>query len=102
LRLSHGAARRCVQIHLLTQALAAPVHEAHVTASIEKYGEGYSADDYSQPLTFEVRLTPAGEQMIVGAEVSVRRTAFGMTWSPLRMPSSTALLMAHVQFDKKG
>jgi polyisoprenoid-binding protein YceI len=78
------------------------VHAAHVTASIEKYGEGYSADDDSQPLTFEVRLTPAGERIIVDAEVSVDRTAFGMTWGPLRMPSATALLVVHAQFNKKG
>jgi hypothetical protein len=34
------------------------------------------------------------------AEINVDRTAFGMTWSPLRMASSTALLAIHAQFTR--
>jgi polyisoprenoid-binding protein YceI len=56
----------------------------------------------TQPLTFEARLTAAGDQITVDAEVNVDRTAFGMTWSPMGMAASTALLVAHAQFNKKG
>jgi polyisoprenoid-binding protein YceI len=54
------------------------------------------------PLTFEARLAEAGDQVTIDAEVSVDRTAFGMTWSPLGMASSTALLVLHARFAKKG
>jgi polyisoprenoid-binding protein YceI len=56
----------------------------------------------SQPLSFEARLTATGDSLIVDAEVSVDRTAFGMTWSPLRMASATALLVVRAQFNKQG
>lgn len=56
----------------------------------------------SRPLTFEARFTAGANRVIVDAEASVDRTAFGMTWSPLHMASATAVLVVHAQFDKKG
>lgn len=61
-----------------------------------------TAAGHTQPLAFEARLTPAGDRMIVEADVTVDRTAFGMTWSPLGMASSTALLVVRAQFNKRG
>ncbi|HKC76091.1 MAG TPA: YceI family protein [Chloroflexota bacterium] len=61
-----------------------------------------TAAGHTLPLTFEARLTQAGDQIGVDAEVTVDRTAFGMTWSPLGMASSRALLVVHAQFTHKG
>jgi polyisoprenoid-binding protein YceI len=55
----------------------------------------------AQPLAFEARLTAADDRITIDAEVSVDRTAFGMTWSPLRMASSTALLVVRAQFNRR-
>jgi polyisoprenoid-binding protein YceI len=55
---------------------------------------------HTEPVTFEARLTPSADRVVVDAEVSVDRTAFGMTWSPLRIASGTALLVVHAQFNK--
>jgi len=52
------------------------------------------------PLTFEARLGTSGERITVDAEVPVDRRVFGMTWSPLGMAASTALLVVHAQFTK--
>jgi polyisoprenoid-binding protein YceI len=57
----------------------------------------------SRPVEFEARLSAGpGRSVTVEAEVSVDRTAFGMTWSPLRMASATALLVVRAQFNKQG
>ena len=59
------------------------------------------AAGHTQPLAFEARFTRSNERSIVDAEISVDRTAFGMTWSPLGMASSTALLVVHGEFNKR-
>lgn len=51
----------------------------------------------SQSIAFNARLTePTADRVTVDGEVSVdRRADFGMTWSPLGMASSTAMLVVH-------
>jgi polyisoprenoid-binding protein YceI len=51
----------------------------------------------SQSIAFDARLTePTAERVTVDGEISVNRRAdFGMTWSPLGMASSTAVLVIH-------
>jgi polyisoprenoid-binding protein YceI len=60
-----------------------------------------SVAGHSQPIAFEARLSEmSGKSLTADAEVSVDRTTFAMTWSPLGMASSTAVLVAHAQFIK--
>lgn len=60
-----------------------------------------SVAGHSQTVAFDALLSEvSGKTATVDAELSVDRTAFGMTWSPLRMSASTALLVIHAQFTK--
>jgi polyisoprenoid-binding protein YceI len=57
---------------------------------------------HSQSLAFDAQLTePTAERVAVDGEVSVdRRADFGMSWSPLGMASSTAVLVIHATLVK--
>jgi len=58
----------------------------------------------TQSITFDARVSDASqEHFTIDGEVSVdHRAGFGMTWSPLGMASSTAVLVVHAQFAKSG
>jgi polyisoprenoid-binding protein YceI len=60
-----------------------------------------TAAGHSEPVAFEAHLTPSGDTVVVDAQVRVDRTLFGMTWSPMGMASSTALLVARAQFSRQ-
>ncbi len=71
------------------------------TDRLDVQGE-LSIAGHSQSITFEARLSEAsGKSVTVDAEVSVDRTAFGMTWSPLGMAAPTSVLVVHAQFTKQ-
>ena len=54
-----------------------------------------------QEVTFDAILSGAtAERVTVDGAVRVDRTGFGMTWSPMRMASSTAVPVIHAQFVK--
>ena len=53
---------------------------------------------HSERIAFEARLAQSDITVTVDARVPVDRTRFGITYSPLRMVSVTALLVARAQF----
>ena len=54
---------------------------------------------HTAQITFEARLTQSDNAVTVDARVPVDRTRFGMTYNPLHMVSSTALLKIRAQFS---
>jgi polyisoprenoid-binding protein YceI len=62
-----------------------------------------SAAGRTLPVTFDARLTAAtAERVTVDGRMAVDRSRFGMTWSPLKMASSIALLVIHARFVKSA
>lgn len=52
----------------------------------------FEAAGHSRPVAFDARLRDASAQSVVAdAELTVDRTEFGMTWSPLHMTPATAI-----------
>lgn len=54
----------------------------------------------THPLDVEARLSTSGERIVVEAEVPVDRRVFGMTWSPLGMAATTAVLVVKATFTR--
>jgi polyisoprenoid-binding protein YceI len=74
-----------------------------LTDDILRVSGDLSAAGRSQPVTFDAILSDAtAERVTVDGAVRVDRTGFGMTWSPMRMASSTAVLVIHAQFVKSA
>jgi polyisoprenoid-binding protein YceI len=59
------------------------------------------AAGHARPVTFTAHIQEATEQAVVlTAELRVDRAEFGMTWSPLRMASMTALGTVQARFTR--
>jgi polyisoprenoid-binding protein YceI len=76
-----------------------------LTDDILRVSGDLSAAGRSQPVTFDAILSDAtAERVTVDGAVRVDRTGFGMTWSPMRMASSTAVQVCagHPQLVQLG
>jgi polyisoprenoid-binding protein YceI len=79
---------------VLTVTGAAPAGEDQltVTGTLEAAGR-------AQPVSFTARAEPGGDRAVVlRADLTVDRTAFGMTWSPLGIAASAATATVTARF----
>lgn len=54
------------------------------------------------PIALDVDLRASASTVVVDGEVTVDRATFGMTWSPLGMAASAAVLTVHLVFTSPG
>jgi polyisoprenoid-binding protein YceI len=78
----------------VTSAVPAGDDQLTVTGTLEAAG-------HAQPVTFTARVELDGAGAVtLRAELTVDRTAFGMTWSPLGMAAATAAATVKARFTR--
>lgn len=60
-----------------------------------------TARGVSRPLEFAATVTEAtADAVVIEAELTVDRSTFGMTWSPLKMATTQNRIVVHARFDR--
>ena len=72
-----------------------PVSEGvRVTGSLTVHGR-------TRPLSFDAKVSVAGSEVRLDAEVPVNRADFGLTYSPMRMASMNNTIVVHALFTRQ-
>jgi polyisoprenoid-binding protein YceI len=68
--------------------------DVRVTGSLTVHGR-------TRPLSFDAKVSAAGGEVRLDAEVPVNRADFGLTYSPLRMASLNNTIVVHALFTRQ-